>query len=337
MADVRRHLIGTDINHQINSRWSFSAKTFFEVGRADDFQARPLAVTDDGILTRRADGSRDRNSDTFLLSGILEGNVSTGAVEHNLTIGINGRDRQSDRRFVRDPARVPLDIFNPVYGLLAPAGDEDLLFTHDVKQNELGVFLQDYVSLNEYVSLLVGGRLDRFKEANIFTGSLATRSNDLEWKTAFNPQIGAVYNPTADLAVYASYAESFTPNTAVDDSGNVFDPREGRQIEVGFKTALTGDRVHTNIAYYGLKETNVLESVNGVLTLVGEQQSRGFEVDVSMQPVDGFHLIGSYAYLDPEFLTGNFGGNMPRNTASNSGSIYASCERNRFGLSGGAV
>ena len=336
-ADVRRHLMGADVDHRINDRWSFSTKTFVEVGRADDLQARPLAVTDDGILTRRADGSRDRDSETYLLSGILEGNVSTGAVEHNLTIGIDGRDLHSDRRFVRDPARVPLDIFDPVYGQLAPAGDEDLLFTHDVDRQELGLFLQDHVSFNEHVSFLVGGRLDRFKEANLFTGALAGRSNDLEWKTAFNPQVGAVYNPTADIAVYTSYAESFTPNTAIDDEGNVFDPREGRQIEVGFKTALAGDLVHTTVAYYDLKETNVLESVNGVLLLVGEQQSRGFEVDVSTQPVDGLHVIGSYAYLNPEFLTGNFTGNMPRNTANHSGSIYASYERNRFGMSGGAV
>ena len=336
LGDFRRHLFVGDFVHQINDRWSLSTKTFVELGTGDDFQARPLSVTEDGILTRRSDGSRDRNSTTYLLSGILQGNVSTGIVEHNLTLGIDNRDRQSDRRFVRNPAQVELDIFNPVFGLLAPAGDADLLFTHDRDELELGLFVQDHIGFSEHFSLLFGGRLDRFKQANLYTGALANRSNDLPWKTAFNPQVGAVYNPTADLALYTSYAESFTPNTAFDDEGNVFDPREGRQFEVGFKTALNDDRVHTTVAWFDLKETNVLESVNGVLMLVGEQQSRGFEVDISTQPVDGLNLIASYGYLDPEFLTGGRAGNMPRNTANHSGSVYASFERNRFGLSGGA-
>ena len=335
-ADVKRHLFGIDLHHQIDSRWSLSTKTFLEFGRADDFQARPLSVTSEGILTRRADGSRDRNSGTYLLSGILQGNVSTGALDHNLAFGVDNRDLHSDRRFVRDPARVTLDVFNPVYGLLAPAGDEDLLFTHALDRQEWGLFVQDQISVSERFSWLLGGRVDRFKEANLYTGSLASRSNNLAWKTAFNPQVGMVYNPTADLALYASYAESFTPNTALDDEGNVFDPRESRQFEIGFKTALIGDRVHTTSAYYHLKETNVLESVNGVLMFVGGQQSRGFEVDVSTQPVDGFNIIASYGYLDPEFLSGRFAGNMPRNTANHSGSLYTSFERNRFGVSGGA-
>ena len=336
LGDFRRHLLGADLVHQINDRWSLSTKTFLELGTGDDFQARPLSVTDGGILTRRADGSRDRNSTTYLLSGVLQGNVATGTVEHNLTLGVDNRNRQSDRRFVRNPARVELDIFNPVYGLLGSAGDADLLFTHDRDEQELGLFVQDHVGVNERFSLLLGGRLDRFKQANLYTGALAGNSNDLPSKTAFNPQVGAVYNPTADLALYTSYAESFTPNTAFDDEGNVFDPREGRQFEVGFKTALIGDCVHTTIAWYDLKETNVLENVNGVLMLVGEQQSRGFEIDISTQSVDGLNLIASYGYLDPEFLTGNFAGNMPRNTANHSGSVYASFERNRFGFSGGA-
>ena len=188
LGDFRRHLFSGDFVHRINDRWSLSTKTFLELGRADDFQARPLSVTDDGILTRRSDGSRDRHSTTYLLSGILQGNVSTGTVEHNLTLGVDNRDLQSDRRFVRNPAQVELDIFNPVYGLLAPAGDADLLFRHGRDQLELGLFAQDHVSISEHFSLLFGARLDRFKEANLYTDALAARSNDLPWKTAFNPQ-----------------------------------------------------------------------------------------------------------------------------------------------------
>ncbi|MEH2245234.1 TonB-dependent receptor domain-containing protein [Nostoc sp.] len=57
---------------------------------------------------------------------------------------------------------------------------------------------------------------------------------------------------------------------------------------------------------------------------VGEQRSRGIELDVAGEILPGWKIIANYAYIDPEITEdtrSQYKGNEPSNVARNSASL----------------
>ncbi|MBX3641427.1 MAG: TonB-dependent receptor, partial [Nitrosomonas sp.] len=126
------------------------------------------------------------------------------------------------------------------------------------------------------------------------------------------------------LSFYGNYVQSLgSANTAFDINGNVLKPQIGEQFEGGFKTALFGGRLNSNVAYYYLTKQNLTQQVPGqpFSIAVGEARSQGVEVDVSGQIASGLNLILTYAYTDAKVLEGDNRGNRLWNVAKHSGSI----------------
>ena len=70
---------------------------------------------------------------------------------------------------------------------------------------------------------------------------------------------------------------------------------------------------------------NFLQTVGPVQLPVGQQRTQGVEIDVNAQPIDGWAIIGNYAYQDARYTSlaapntqfeGNFSAGTPLNTAS---------------------
>jgi iron complex outermembrane receptor protein len=141
--------------------------------------------------------------------------------------------------------------------------------------------------------------------------------------------VGLVYQPSEEIALYASYTRSFFPLSGFDntspDADVAFDPTRGTQYEVGVNTDFLEGRLSATLAAYHLTRTNVLtpdpdDPTRSIQT--GEQRSRGVEFDVTGEILLGWNVILSYAYTDAEvtedntFPEGNRLPNVPENQAS---------------------
>ena len=126
----------------------------------------------------------------------------------------------------RAPGAAPsIDLFNPVYGAVVPAGP---LFTYfDQTQEQTGIYVQDQIRTGGFV-LSLAGRQDWLDAENHLTNSSV--SND-----KFTGRIGLNYVFDNGIAPYVAYATSFQPVGGADFNGNVFVPSEGEQIEAGVK------------------------------------------------------------------------------------------------------
>lgn len=101
-------------------------------------------------------------------------------------------------------------------------------------------------------------------------------------------------------------------------------PERGTQYEIGIKADLSA-RLAATLAFYDLTRSNVSTSDpnNPLRSIqVGEQRSRGIEVDLSGEILPGWNIIGGYALTDTEitedntFPVGNQFANVPRHSAS---------------------
>jgi len=71
-------------------------------------------------------------------------------------------------------------------------------------------------------------------------------------------------------------------------------PEEGKSIEFGSK--FQNDSITASVAVSNINKKNIMRTVDGVSTPVGEARSRGFEFDFNGRVTQGLSLGASYAY-----------------------------------------
>ncbi|NJR65932.1 MAG: TonB-dependent receptor [Leptolyngbyaceae cyanobacterium CRU_2_3] len=117
------------------------------------------------------------------------------------------------------------------------------------------------------------------------------------------PRVGIVYQPIPEISLYASYSQSFTPNSAATLSGDPLKPEQGDGYEVGIKAELLDRRLFATLAYFDITKRNVAvtDPINPFFSIAtGRQRSRGLELDITGEILPGWNVITSYAYIDAE-------------------------------------
>ena len=252
-------------------------------------------------------------SDSYELQTNVVGEFTTGSIEHTLLAGVDlfRRDFMSFRRtdFTPQPR---FNIFDPVYGLVARPDnfDDPIPKIRDTQTDNLGLYVQDQITLLDNLFLLVGARYDTVSQD---TEDFELDTTDSQSDDAFTPRVGLVYQPIEALSLYASYSTSFAPNSGTTLTGDLLEPERGRQFEVGARAELLEGRLSANVALFNIKKRNVAtmdpNSPPGQFfsTATGEQRSQGIELDVIGEILPGWNIVANYAYTDADITKDNDG------------------------------
>jgi iron complex outermembrane receptor protein len=215
--------------------------------------------------------------------------------------------RFDDRRLQmrRNPSAAnpyALEIFAPVYGgVAAPLALSIDTLEH---QRATGLYVQDQWNLTVRWKALVGVRHDRYRQTVINHRTAAVNQQRLG---ATSPRAGLVYQPVATVALYASTARGFRPNSGIAIDNRAFPAEESRADELGAKLDTPGGLAGT-LAVYRIRKKNVLTTnpVNPDYAIpAGEVASRGVELDVSGRLRRDLKLSASYAYTDARVTRGD--------------------------------
>jgi len=227
-------------------------------------------------------------------------------------------------------AVVPLgafNIFNPDTDLPAPTFTHGTGFFHQIQR---GIFGQAVVRPIEGLTVLLGVRNDRRELENTRfspTGALTGEQEQTDKATTF--QAGASYELLRDVTIYGSFAESFTPNSAVDVNNEVLPPEEGVGFEVGAKVGLFDGQVLVTGALFHITRENIATNDPnnvGFSVAQGERVSKGAELEVAGSPLPGWQVRGAYSFIDAE-ITENNGvneGNRPQSVPKHKFSLWGS-------------
>ncbi|TBU96527.1 TonB-dependent siderophore receptor [Stutzerimonas kirkiae] len=320
------------VEHQLDDAWKANFAYGWSRETYDDNQARVTAVnTDTGRVTRRIDGTHGAiSSDSFATASLL-GDVEFGGFRHELVLGIDSEKRKIYRADLIRGGNNLLDYNDPLYGTAQPssvadpgASDQtDLLRTDSI-------FLQDSWHLNERWILVAGGRYMIYDQ-------YAGRGRPFDVNTNLNgqtwvPRAGVVYKISEQASLYASYSESFKPNSSIAPLAGIsvvdasIAPEEGKSWEIGGKLAMA-ERFTATLALFDIEKRNVMVTdtdSNGdtFRRAAGKVDSRGLELDISGQLGERWSLIGSYAWLDAQVSKDpQYKGNPVQNVAKNVASL----------------
>ncbi|UQY44309.1 TonB-dependent siderophore receptor [Mixta hanseatica] len=313
------------LEQTLSDRWRSQLTYAFSRNRYSDNQARATAFNaETGILTRQADATAAAESRSQMVQLTFNGDVDWGQVNHQLLFGF---DYEADRTFRGDMIRGTKDsafnIYDPVYGVM-PASTTVSAKDSDQRENvdSRGWFIQDAMRLNDNWLLLGGLRYDSF---DVMSGKgRPFKTNTEASDSRLVPRAGVVYNINSWSSLYASYTESFKPNTSIATQIGALPPELGKAYEVGAKIDLPG-RVTGTLALFDIHKRNVMvsELVDGetVTRTAGKVRSQGVELDIAGQLTDSLSLIGSYAWTDARVTSdpennGNELANVARHTAA---------------------
>jgi iron complex outermembrane receptor protein len=125
----------------------------------------------------------------------------------------------------------------------------------------------------------------------------------------FDPMVDIAINPVRGVHLYGKYATGYKSGGANSRSltYRTFAPESVSTFEVGLKTQFAGDRIRLNVAAYTSKYKDAQIDFNAIIPGVnrgtlettnaaGNGRVKGYEIDLTVAPVTGLTLGGSYAY-----------------------------------------
>ncbi|HVL76577.1 MAG TPA: TonB-dependent receptor, partial [Noviherbaspirillum sp.] len=232
-----------------------------------------------------------------------------GGREHQILAGLDvyQEDARRNNNFAGPPSGLTTTVGTPNDGAWrADTRGEPPFNTFDARN--IGLYVQDMVSITPTVKLLGGLRFDRFTASyQTVAGGSNERSENL-----WSPRVGALYQPNPLSSYYASYGTSY--NTAADTyqftpgapaPGSMAEleaqaPAEkSRNIEIGGKWELFDNRASLGVAaFYSEKynERNTDPDVQVVL-LSGKRHAAGIELNLAGRITPQWEVFFNHTWI----------------------------------------
>jgi len=329
------------LTHNFNDNWQLRNSFRYLSVDTFDFRIDNWIIEDDGTLDRRW-RSNDDYDEVYSFQTNVVGEFTTGSVEHTLLAGVDfnrSTTQGTQRRLPGDPSFF-LNIFTQEGDPISRPNLDDLTLvvrSDTSRENNVGLYLQDQITLSESLKILAGGRFDVYDLQSVDSLSNTEAEDTVQ---RFTPRLGVVYQPSREVSLYGSYSQAFTPNIfGRTADGSFLDPELSEQFEIGVRGEFADGRLIANLAAYNLTKRNV-EGPDPLdpdfAIAVGEIRSRGIELDVTGEILPGWNAIASYAYTDAEVTEDNYypAGNRPSNVPKNSASVWTTYEFQNGNLQG---
>ncbi|MBW4621238.1 MAG: TonB-dependent siderophore receptor [Cyanosarcina radialis HA8281-LM2] len=345
--DFNDHKAGYTLTHGFNENWQIRNNFAFTRTYNKRREIYPVALLDDRFINV-ATFQGDITDYNYFAGLDLLGKFKTGSVSHSLLVGFDFNSFREDYVSAGnyDPTIIPpLDIRNPDYNALITRPEVFPDGTYVIDRKSYGIYLQDRIDFSDNLKLLIGGRYDWVSDETGIITPDNVRNAPLQEDGAFSPRIGLVYQPSQNVSLYASYSRSFNPAIGRNPNNRPFEPTEGTQYEVGVKSDFLDGRLSATLAAYHITKSNVLTPApdpilaqQGFQVQVGEQRSRGIELDVTGEVLPGWKIIASYAHTDATVTVDNSlpskVGNRLENVPQNQASLWTTYEIQKGGLQG---
>lgn len=327
-----------ELTHRLSDRWTLRATGLYtDVDRVDIYSyigAQPVTAANRGLTNQIAyRGDSKQQTRSFDFNGI--GSFPLFGRDQTLILGADYQASSGTSYFTRLSNYARIDVFNPVspaeppldpYGPLPPYPVQgtpgictppqtpvqcvtQVYGASATEVEQYGIYGQTRLSPLPGLTLIGGGRLTWYDtDSQTLLPAVGMRTG-YTIENRFTPYAGIVWDVTRDLNLYASYADSFTPQAQPvgrqRGDGEGIEPMIGEQFEVGSKLSLMNNRLLLSAAAYQITQTNRLFNDPVDTTLyyqLGKVRSRGVEAEASGEILPGWRINGGYSYTRTKLL-----------------------------------
>lgn len=181
------------------------------------------------------------------------------------------------------------------------------------RNNIFSTYVSDVLNITPQLTAMAAVRADYFDSK----GETSDPDDGFhQW--AVSPKFGLVYQLVPDkVSFFANYMNAFfnvAPQAVYDSNGDKtgevrsFKPEHANQWEVGAKAVLLGGKLTGSVSYYDIRvgnriypdPANMNNSLQG-----GKVGSKGFELELHANPVEGLSILGGVSHTRIKVLKGN--------------------------------
>lgn len=194
--------------------------------------------------------------------------------------------------------------FNPTNVNNALVGNNNPPYTTNSSIATYSAYVADAVNITERLILSAAVRFDHFENQGSFDAATNTKAETFS-QNAFSPKFGAVFQVIKDqVSVFGNYQNSFTNkgflNANVGGTLQLkqFDPEKANQVEAGVKINAFQNKVSATISYYNIEVKDIViadPNLPNASIQNGTQSSKGFELEITANPVPGLNLLVGYS------------------------------------------
>ena len=314
--------LGYEFEHRFADDWTFRQNFRYSNFNWDYDALYFSSLAPDGHTLNRGAIYQRENLNTYNADNQVQGQFSTGPVDHTLLVGLDARyfDNHTNTEFGYAPS---LDSDHPDYSVAVP---KNVWYKADVSSTlwQVGLYAQDELAYDNW-RLTLGLRQD-WATSDSTTVGLSTTTHAEQDDSKLTGRAGLSYVFANGIAPYISYATSFDPVVGQDASGRALVPTTGEQVEAGIKYQPDGWNGFFTAAVYDLRQKNVQTTVvtNGATTnaQIGEVHVQGVELEGVASLMQGLDLHAAYTFTDAKVIGGDLDGNRPVNTPEHAASLW---------------
>lgn len=299
--DKRQYALNYQMTHKFNDTWSMrqdirnshmivdERATYATTGQYPDPQY-PGTIQREMSIHRFA--YRISGTDTQ-----LQARFNTAGLSHLMLAGVEFSrfNYQYQKRYAVTPGR--FDLYQPSY---PPTDMRHFLSrnTEDFRQarTQLALYLQDQIGFGKHWRGTFGMRRDwTYSKADSRPFRDAETYQLKQKDFAYSVRAGLAYIAVSGLAIYMSYATSFSPmfNSVPQ---HVLTPTLGKQIETGIKYTPDNSKLQFSASLYEIRQRDLVTNVRDKKQDVqpGEVRMRGLELEASARFGNNLDLRASY-------------------------------------------
>jgi iron complex outermembrane receptor protein len=290
--DTETTTVSTGVDWELNDQWTLKYKIGFS--RKEHQSNKTFA----DLLNKEGDYQGNAYNfagqlDNHFNQAILQGDVATGAVKHEIVGGV-GKQKSTDRwgtewywendfngnLYERQTFRITR---TPDFTLESKPSNE---------VTQTYAFASDTIHFNEHWQTIIGLRYTDYEQKTSDYGVNKT-----------SPTLALIYKPTSQTSFYGSYVEALEPGTLVGEMyanrGEVLGATVSKQYEIGIKHS--SGKFNYTAAIFNTERANQMDSIRGglkYLTQDGLEIYKGIEFSTSYKFSDHLNLGLGALYLD---------------------------------------
>lgn len=262
----------------------------------------------------------------FMYMGQFKGDQVQDNLDVNFTgpFRLFGREHELIAGFMSMNTRQDI----PVHGSIYPPVDGSIYDWHgefpkpdiakvgdnDIVQRQTGAYLATRLKPSDDLAVIFGTRVSQFKANDDldYSDPNSPGLHDRYHQTGVvTPYAGLVYDLDDTYSVYTSYTSIYQPQMSKDAQRKILDPVQGDSYEAGIKAEYVGGRLNASFAVFRIEQDNLAEYVSGVdsesvYRAVRGATTKGFEVELAGEVMDGWNLSAGYSYNHTRDAKGDY-------------------------------
>ncbi len=337
--NVKADMFTVRVEHDFSADAKLQNTTRYGKTSQDYLLTGFMSITPADMTLARTSQIKDQENEIWSNQTNLIMKFNTGAIKHSMVAGVE-LTREEQTTIGYDPNSLgtlaPADIYNP-NPAIQRMGFNPATNGNDAagSTNTVSAYLFDTLELSPKWQINGGVRIDSYEtdyqNATLGTGTMGVdctrRCNGIAKNTVvqnvplstsgtlINWKLGALYKPTENSSLYASYATSKQPpggsNFALSNQDNSaanvnYDPQETKTMEIGGKWDVVDNRLALTAAIYSTEVSNEVEedALSGEYYQTGKKRVQGIELGVVGNITPAWAISAGYTTMDTKIISG---------------------------------